>query len=88
MTGVTEPSAVHIADYDPSWSRQAVEAIEALRAAAPGLFVEVEHIGSTSVPGLAAKPVIDLMAAVHDLTCAATHRPALADSGTTRTTTG
>ncbi|WP_437113408.1 GrpB family protein [Streptomyces venezuelae] len=78
---MTEPSAVHIADYDPSWPRQAAEAIEALRAAAPGLFVEIEHIGSTAVPGLAAKPVIDLMAAVHDLTCAATHREALAGLG-------
>jgi GrpB-like predicted nucleotidyltransferase (UPF0157 family) len=55
--------------------------MDALREAAPGLFVKIEHIGSTAVPGLAAKPVIDLMAAVHDLTHAAPHQVALADLG-------
>lgn len=78
---MTEPGAIHIADDDPSWPGQAAAAIEALRAAVPGLFVEIEHIGSTAVPGLAAKPVIDLMAAVHDLTHAARHQGALADLG-------
>jgi GrpB-like predicted nucleotidyltransferase (UPF0157 family) len=34
---------------------------------APWLAGPIEHIGSTAVPGLAAKPVIDIMAAVHDL---------------------
>ncbi|MFE7278041.1 GrpB family protein [Streptomyces sp. NPDC057623] len=78
---MSEPSVVHVADYDPSWPRHAAAAIDALRAAAPGLFVEIEHIGSTAVPGLAAKPVIDLMAAVHDLRHTAPHQAALADLG-------
>lgn len=60
---------------------QATAAIGALRAAAPALFVKIEHIGSTAVPGPAAKPVIDLMAAVHDLTHAEPHETALADLG-------
>jgi GrpB-like predicted nucleotidyltransferase (UPF0157 family) len=81
MTAVSEPSGIHVADYDPSCPRQAAIAIDALRAAAPGLFVKIEHIGSTAVPGLAAKPVIDLMAAVHDLTHAAPHQAALTDFG-------
>ncbi|GHH71709.1 hypothetical protein GCM10018793_07520 [Streptomyces sulfonofaciens] len=74
-------SAIQVADHDPSWPRQAACAMNALRAAAPGLFVGIEHIGSTAVPGLAAKPVIDLMAAVHGLTHAAPHQAALADLG-------
>ncbi|MET9911047.1 GrpB family protein [Streptomyces sp. NPDC006476] len=78
---MAEPSGIHVADYDPSWPRQAAIAIDALRAAAPGLFVRIEHIGSTAVPGLAAKPVIDLMAAVHDLTHAAPHQAALTGLG-------
>ncbi|MGA4844336.1 GrpB family protein [Streptomyces sp. G45] len=78
---MSEPGGIHIADYDPSWPQQAATAIDALRAAAPGLFLEIEHIGSTAVPGLAAKPVIDLMAAVHDLAHAAPHQAALSDLG-------
>ncbi|WP_435846170.1 GrpB family protein [Streptomyces diacarni] len=78
---MSEPSGIRVADYDPSWPRQAAAAINALRAAAPGLFLELEHIGSTAVPGLAAKPVIDLMAAVHDLAHAAPAQVALADLG-------
>ncbi len=36
----------------------------------PWLVAEVEHVGSTAVPGLAAKPILDLQAAVEDLRCA------------------
>jgi GrpB-like predicted nucleotidyltransferase (UPF0157 family) len=37
----------------------------------PGTFARIEHVGSTSVPGLAAKPVIGLLAGVDDLSAAA-----------------
>nr|WP_233521272.1 GrpB family protein [Streptomyces triticagri] len=78
---MSEPRGVHVVEYDPSWPQRAAIAIDALRTAAPGLFVEIEHIGSTAVPGLAAKPVIDLMAAVRDLTHAVPHQAALAGLG-------
>jgi GrpB-like predicted nucleotidyltransferase (UPF0157 family) len=58
---------IDVRDYDPAWPSLAEAATEELHAALPGLFVSIEHIGSTSVPGLAAKPVIDLMAAVAEL---------------------
>lgn len=58
---------VIIVDYDPSWPVLAAEAISELWTTWPDVLSEVEHIGSTAVPGLAAKPVIDLMAAVADL---------------------
>ncbi|MFD7296418.1 GrpB family protein [Streptomyces sp. NPDC059897] len=81
MAAVSESGGIYVVEYDPCWPQQAATAIDALRAAVPGLFVEIEHIGSTAVPGLAAKPVIDLMAAVHDLPYAALHHAALAGLG-------
>jgi GrpB-like predicted nucleotidyltransferase (UPF0157 family) len=54
------PGPVVIVDYDPRWP-DIFEDLRAPVAAALGdLVVTVEHIGSTAVPGLAAKPVIDM----------------------------
>ncbi|KAL1410795.1 monooxygenase [Vanrija albida] len=53
---------IQVVDYDPAWPA-AFEALAArLRAIfdAAGLSAAVEHVGSTSVPGLAAKPVLDI----------------------------
>lgn len=58
---------MYIVDYDPVWPVMAVAAMAELEQALPGVLTEMEHIGSTAVPGLAAKPIIDLMAAVGDL---------------------
>src|SRR5688500_17510540 len=56
---------IKIVAYDPSWpaafERERARVAEVLR---PGLIGPVEHIGSTSVPGLAAKPIIDMLARV------------------------
>ena len=60
--------AVHLSDYDPGWAARAAAYADELRPVlGPWLLSPIEHIGSTSVPGLAAKPVIDLMALVRDL---------------------
>ncbi|MBF6327412.1 GrpB family protein [Nocardia transvalensis] len=59
--------SIIVVPYDPDWPRHAQAAITELTTALPGLFLDIEHMGSTSVPGLAAKPVIDLMASVSDL---------------------
>jgi GrpB protein len=59
------PGVIVVAEYDPAWQRR----FEQLRreyapamAAAGVQVVAIEHVGSTSVPGLAAKPVIDCIA--------------------------
>jgi GrpB-like predicted nucleotidyltransferase (UPF0157 family) len=61
-------TAVVIVAYDPEWPR-CFEAERALleRLVGPWLEGGIHHIGSTSIPGLAAKPVIDIMAGVCDL---------------------
>ena len=60
------PIPVCLAAYDPEWPQMATGHAEHLRVLGP-ILVMVHHIGSTSVPGLAAKPIIDLMPLVTDL---------------------
>jgi GrpB-like predicted nucleotidyltransferase (UPF0157 family) len=57
-----------ICAYDPAWADRArAEQARLAGLLAPWLTGAVEHVGSTAVPGLAAKPVVDLMAPVRDL---------------------
>lgn len=72
-----QPDApVEIAPYDPAWPGLFEEEKTTLeRALSAWLVGPIEHIGSTAIPGLAAKPVIDIMAGVGSLE---TSRPALA----------
>ena len=58
---------VEIVPYDPAWPAAAVAATDEVVAALAPWVLDVEHIGSTAVPGLAAKPVIDLMVGVRSL---------------------
>lgn len=51
--------------YDPAWPGMYLKEEAALRRALTGIAgLQLEHIGSTAVPGLCAKPIIDIMAAV------------------------
>jgi len=56
-----------IASYDPAWPEQFAAEAERIRHAFGHLALRVEHVGSTSVPGLAAKPVIDVQVSVVSL---------------------
>ncbi len=65
---------MHIAvvDPDPGWAAWfATERAELSRALSPWLHGGIHHVGSTAVPGLAAKPVLDMIAGVRELTTAA-----------------
>jgi len=56
---------VEIVNYDPRWPVLFDQEAEQLRAALdPSLMVGLEHFGSTAVPGLSAKPIIDILIAV------------------------
>jgi len=80
--------AIEIRDYDPAWPALARHAIAEVTAALPGRVEQAEHVGSTAVPGLAAKPVIDLMAATADLEPIVAHEAALREIGYQRVETG
>jgi GrpB-like predicted nucleotidyltransferase (UPF0157 family) len=59
---------VEIVEYDPAWPGRFIDQQDKVSAVlAPWLAGPVEHIGSTSVPGLEAKPVIDMLAPVRSL---------------------
>jgi dephospho-CoA kinase len=62
---------VFVADPDPTWPEQAGRLIGRLRFAVGGQLIRVDHIGSTSVPGLPAKQLIDIQVVVADLAAAA-----------------
>ena len=58
---------VEIAEPDPAWAARGEAAAAEVRDALEPWVLDVEHIGSTAVPGLAAKPVIDLLVGVRSL---------------------
>ncbi|HVG43143.1 MAG TPA: GrpB family protein [Longimicrobium sp.] len=58
---------VAVVPYDPAWPALFEEEAARLRAALGGHIVSIEHVGSTSIPGLDAKPILDLIAAVASL---------------------
>lgn len=58
--------AVEVVDYDPAWPEQFAAERDLLTKALPDA-VAIEHIGSTSVPGLAAKSTIDVLVVVEDV---------------------
>ena len=76
----TEP--VHLEAPDPQWAvRGQALAEHVARLLAPWLAGPVEHVGSTAVPGLLAKPVLDLQAPVRDLADSEVITPVLAPEG-------
>lgn len=72
---------VEILPPDPRWAATAQEWIAAIEKAVDAADVKVEHVGSTAVPGLAAKGVIDLQLAVPALDDETSYRPALESLG-------
>ena len=76
MNWISNPQApIHLVEYDEKWPERFEEERRAL-VGAIGRYVAgtIEHVGSTAVPGLAAKPVIDIMVGVESLTAS---RPAV-----------
>jgi GrpB-like predicted nucleotidyltransferase (UPF0157 family) len=70
-----------VVPYDPAWPALFEAERESVVAALGDLVGTVEHVGSTSVPGMPAKPVIDMMAGVADLGVAERAEPVLAARG-------
>ncbi|CAD5990986.1 GrpB family protein [Agreia sp. COWG] len=68
LVGGPESRTLTLHDHDPRWAERYLEERRRILEALVGHEIEVEHIGSTAVPGLAAKPIVDIVVAVDDIT--------------------
>jgi GrpB-like predicted nucleotidyltransferase (UPF0157 family) len=72
---------ITLTDYDSEWPRLFAREADRIRAALGDAALRIEHVGSTSVPGLVAKPIIDIVLVVADSTNEASYLPALEAAG-------
>jgi len=82
---IGDPSRVDgkitLVEYDPEWPRLFEREQRRIGAALGDRMVLLEHVGSTSVPGLAAKPIIDMLLVVPDSSDEAAYVPLLEAAG-------
>ena len=74
---------VRLQEYDARWPEQFAREEQRIRDALGNRVLRLEHVGSTSVPGLVAKPRIDILLVVADATDEASYVPALEAAGYT-----
>jgi len=72
---------IHLAAYDPRWPELFEREAQRIEGALADLEIEIEHVGSTSVPGLAAKPIIDILLTVPDPADERAYVPAMTAAG-------
>ena len=72
---------VQLAEYDPGWPSRFEREASRIRAALGDRVRLLEHVGSTSVPGLSAKPIIDIVLAVPDSSDESAYVPAMEGAG-------
>ena len=72
---------IYLADYDPTWRSHFQQLERQIRDVLEDRVLLLEHVGSTSVPGLAAKPIIDMILAVADSSDESSYVPQLAKIG-------
>ncbi|HKG26412.1 MAG TPA: GrpB family protein, partial [Thermomicrobiales bacterium] len=72
---------VEIVDYDPAWPRLFAREAARIGTALGEVALQIEHVGSTSVPGLVAKPLIDILLVVGDSADEPAYVPALEAAG-------
>jgi GrpB-like predicted nucleotidyltransferase (UPF0157 family) len=81
VDGPPAPAPVALVPYDPAWPERYAALAGEVRAALGPVVLDIDHVGSTAVPGLAAKDVIDLDLTVPDPTAEAAYVPALTALG-------
>ena len=72
---------IELREYDPAWPEQYRAERKKIAEALQGENISVEHVGSTSVPGLCAKPILDILLLVEDSAAEERYVPALERAG-------
>ena len=72
---------IHLADYDPAWPELFAREARRIEAALGERALRIEHVGSTSVPGLSAKPIIDIVLVVPDSADELNYVPKMEEAG-------
>ena len=78
---VEHNSTIQLAEHDPEWPRLYEREAIRIRAALGDELIRIEHVGSTAVPGLAAKPLIDIVLVVADSSDESAYVPGLEAAG-------
>jgi len=81
VPGTAPATGIEIADPDPAWSARYDDLARRIRQALGWRVLQLEHVGSTAVPGLAAKPIIDIDLTVADPGREPDYAPALETIG-------
>jgi GrpB-like predicted nucleotidyltransferase (UPF0157 family) len=81
LIGGDENREIKIVVYDPDWPEKFETHARIIAAALGGSALRIEHVGSTSVPGLAAKPIIDILVVVADSADESAYLPRLEAAG-------
>ena len=81
IDGPPPPSPIHVIDYDPAWPDLYAREEARIRSLLGAAVVAIDHVGSTSVPGLPAKPIIDIDLVVPDSTDEDAYVPLLVTAG-------
>ena len=81
LIGGIEKREIKICDYDPEWPNKFAKHAKIISEAVGSFLLRIEHIGSTSVPCLAAKPIIDILVVVPDSANESAYLPRLEAAG-------
>lgn len=72
---------IHLSPHDPGWATAFEREAAVVKAGLGPVALRIHHIGSTAVPGIFAKPIIDILVEVTDIDAVGTRNPAMKEAG-------
>lgn len=73
--------AVLLVPYNPSWTRAFDLEAKVIRSVLGASLIDIQHIGSSSIPGIRSKPILDMMVGIRDLDAGPLLEPAMSSIG-------